>query len=132
MKALVSMILIVLGIEDLRTRKISFWLLIALLILSAIYGVMHFPLMQCFFGVLPGLSLLLFAWMQKEAIGLGDGLITVGYGLIYGWRQTYVWLVFSFLLVAMVGLFWKAISKKRKLRLPFIPFMAVVHMGMNL
>lgn len=132
MKALVSVILILLGIEDLRTQKISFWLLIVLIILSTIYSLIKFSPLYCLLGALPGAALIAFAWMQQKAIGIGDGLITMVYGLIYGWRHTCVWLMFSFLLVAVVGLCWKAISKRRELRLPLIPFMAVVHMGMCL
>ena len=132
MKVWINVILVLLAIEDIRTRKVSLWFLLIALLLSAIYGLRQHSYLQCLLGLLPGIGLVLLAWLQKETIGIGDGLIAMSYGMLYGWKHTCLWLLFSFLLVAVVGVFWKVVSKKRKIQMPFIPFMAVVHMGMSI
>lgn len=132
MKILTGIVLIILGIEDLRTQKLPLRLLLALLLVACIYGVCNIPISQCFLGALPGLFLLLLAFLQTEIIGVGDGLISVAYGMVFGWRDTCIWLMYSFFLVAIVGIFLKVFQKKRVVRLPFVPFMALVHVGMSL
>lgn len=132
MKTLATVILVLLGIEDLYTQKLSLWSVIGILISSAIYGVCCFPIAQCILGMLPGVCLLIISLLQPQTLGAGDALVTIIYGLVFGWFHTCIWLMWSFLVAAVVGVFWKLWHKGRKIRLPFVPFMALVQMGMCL
>jgi len=132
MNLLTSIVLLLFGIEDLRSRKISLWFLGLTILVAGIYGVYQYGIGHSTLGSIPGLLLFLLALLQKECIGMGDGLLAIAYGVLYGWRRVCVWLMFSFLLVAVVGVFVKVVTRKRKVQLPFIPFMGLVHMGMCL
>lgn len=132
MMVLVAIVLVLLGIEDLHTQKLSLWPVIALIMLSAIYAVCSFSIMQCILGVLPGICLLILSHLQPEILGAGDALITIIYGLMFGWFYTCIWLMWSFFLAAVVGVFWKLLRKTSNIRLPFVPFMALVQIGMCL
>lgn len=132
MKGLTIVIFVLLGIEDLRTKTISLWLIVLAVFGSIIYGVYENGVIQSLIGMLPGILLVGLSFLQPEALGKGDGLIAIAYGNIYGWRNTCLWLMYSFLLVATIGLFARLVCPKSKKQLPFIPFMGIVHMGMCL
>ena len=132
MNIVVGIMLVLLGIEDYRTQKLFLWPVMGMLILAGVYAVCTHSFMQCISGVLPGSCLLILSLVQPEAIGIADALVAMMYGLVFGGVQTCIWLMCSFLLVAIVGIFWKLFRKTRKIRLPFVPFMAFVQMGMCL
>ncbi len=129
MNALTGIILTVLGVEDLRTKTIPVWLISVMILAAAVYGVCTQPILICAAGMLPGLFFVLLSFFGTE-IGMGDGLITLAYGFLYGWKRTCLWLMYSFLFAAIIGLMWKVLCRKNKVTLPFVPFMAIVHMGM--
>ena len=52
------------------------------------------------------------------------------YGMIYGWKRTSIWLMNSFLVAAVIGMIISCMCKKRRIELPFVPFLTAVHIGM--
>lgn len=132
MNVVFAIILVLFGIEDFRTQKLFLWPVIGMLILSAIYVVCTYPFMQYMLGAVPGGCLLALSLLHPETLGIADALVAIIYGLMFGWVQTCIWLMWSFLLVAIAGIFWKLLRKTKKIRLPFVPFMAFVQMGMCL
>lgn len=132
MNGVIGIILAILGIEDVRKQKISVWVLFGLFLAGAIYGIYRNSFLQCILGVLPGLFLVLLSLWEKRVIGMGDAVVAVAYGVVYGWQHTCLWLMFSFFVAAVVGLFFRLFFKKRPKQMAFIPFMAIVHAGMML
>jgi len=132
MNVVIGSVLLLLGLQDVRSQKVSIWVLYGLMIAGSIYGLWQRPFSQYLLGCLPGLFLLLFALWQKQVIGMGDAFVAVAYGMVYGWRQTCLWLMFGFCLAAVIGLFFRLFCKRRLVQMPFIPFLAVVHMGLCL
>ena len=128
----VSAIFVWLGLEDLRKKAISLRGLTIAVVAAGLYGVWQNDLLYSTLGAIPGIVLFLLALLQPEAVGKGDGILVSGYGMLYGWRSATLLLMCSFLLAAVVGLFVNILSRKRKVQLPFIPFMGMVHIGMML
>ncbi len=129
MNVIVGMVLVLLGIEDMRTKKLPIWAVGTVLVAATVYGICNISIWQCFLGMLPGTLLIALSLLGAQ-IGMGDGLITLSYGVVYGWYHSTIWIMFSFFLVALIGLLWKLLCRKKKLELPFVPFMAIVHIGM--
>ena len=132
MNLLVGAILVAFGIEDFRAKKISTWLLVLCVFVAGVYSIHRNGVWHSMLGIIPGVVLLLLGFLQPEMIGKGDGLLSIAYGSLYGWRKATLWLVFSFFAVAVVGVFVKVFPRKRNLQLPFMPFMCIVHWGMCL
>ena len=113
-------------------KGVSFWLVVASILAAGVFGVYQNGLVHSLPGAVPGVLLCFLAVWQPKVLGKGDGLVAIAYGCLYGWRNTVIWLMYSFLLVAIVGVFAKVLSRKKRLQLPFVPFMSLVHMGMCL
>lgn len=75
------------------------------------------------FCILPGIALLIFSYMSKQ-VGSGDGwLITAG-GLFLKWEELIEVLCYAFLSVGLFSMFFLlVVTKKRKERIPFVPFL---------
>lgn len=132
MNWLVSAVLIWLGLEDLRKKAVTLWGVVIVVVAAGFYGVWRNGFLYSVLGAIPGIVLFFLALIQSEVLGKGDGILACGYGMLYGWRRVTFLLLYSFLLASVVGLFMKIVSRKRKVQLPFIPFMGMVHMGMVL
>ena len=125
--------LMVLSIEDIRKRLLPVWVLVILLLSSMVYGVrQHAGLFEIICSVFPGVWLVVAALLLPQSIGLGDGMLSVCYGLLYGWKRTCIWLMLGFFLTAVFGLTLKLFYKRKHICIPFIPFLTIVHVGMSL
>ncbi len=133
MNYIVGGCLAVLSIEDIRKQKVPVWSLVILLFSSIMYeALQQVSIIEAVLGAFPGILMMVLALLLPQSLGIGDGMLSVCYGLLYGWRRTCIWLMVSFLLAAVFGLFLKLFTKRRHISIPFIPFLALVHMGMNL
>lgn len=75
-------------------------------------------------GMIPGGALLLFAWITREAIGYGDGLILSSCGAMLGMRTALQILMMALCFSAVCSGFLLAVRKAgRKDQIPFVPFM---------
>ena len=124
-KLLVLVLLIFNAWSDLRKRQIS-------LLISGIAGVGGIFLIlvgsisakEAAMGACVGAVLLLLSILTKDAIGFGDGLITVVTGCYLGGRD-------NLLLAAIFGisiLIIKKVDKKKEC--PFVPFVLFAYIGM--
>ena len=133
MSCVVGGCLAVLSIEDIRKKVLPVWILVILLLSSMAYGVGQYAgLLEIIFSVLPGIMLVVVALLLPKSIGIGDGILGICYGLVYGWKRTCIWLMLGFFLVAVFGVFLKLFFKTEYIRIPFIPFLTLVHVGMSL
>lgn len=132
MKVLTMVVFVLLGIEDLRIKKIPFWPTALLVLCAIVYGIFENGIIQSMLGMIPGMLLLAISIMQPQSLGKGDGLIAIAYGNVFGWRDTCIWLFYSFFLVSIIGVLCGLLIRKKKMAFPLVPFMGIVHMGMCL
>ncbi|MBR5658161.1 MAG: prepilin peptidase [Lachnospiraceae bacterium] len=117
------LMLLIGSIEDLKDRRINpYWLLLhACFAVGArfVFG----EIMPGLAGVSIGIILIGAAFVSRQKVGYGDGLVFVVCGLYLGFWENFSLLFLSLLLCALGGLFLMAIGKVRKGQaLPFIPF----------
>lgn len=124
--------LCLLSIVDIKYKKLPLWSLMLGVLGSMIYSVETFGIATMFFLMLPGIFLSIVAIVLPQSIGIGDGIIAVMYGMVYGWRKLSIWLMLAFCLAAITGVCYQLFLHKRKIILPFVPFLGVVHIGMCL
>lgn len=132
MELFVGGFLTVLSIQDIRYKKISFWITIGMVVLGSIYSLMNQRGLYVLLDVIPGCILCMLSMVTSKTIGIGDGLVGIFYGLFFGWKQTCILLMFAFLIVSLVGVVLCIQSRKCSIQIPFIPFLVIVHIGMNL
>ena len=115
--------LLILSIMDLRTRKIS---LLPVLLLGLFAMGYRFweneSLWEVLTGMLPGGVLLLAAWVTKESIGYGDGIVLLVVGVFCGIKKTVAILGISLILAAVMAMLLLVLRRAgRKTELPFLP-----------
>jgi len=115
--------LLILSIMDLRTRKIS---LLPVLLLGLFAMGYRFweneSLWEVLTGMLPGGVLLLAAWVTKESIGYGDGIVLLVVGVFCGIKKTVAILGISLILAALMAMLLLVLRRAgRKTELPFLP-----------
>lgn len=121
-----------LSVGDIRKRSIPLWEVLVFLFVGIIYGLWKNGVVEVLYGFLPGILLCVAAMVMPDDVGMGDGIVTVVYGSIYGWQKACLWLVISFFLVAIGGVLLCVIQQRKRVRLPFVPFLTAVHVGMCL
>jgi len=112
-------------VMDIKNREISIWFVacvgIAGIMNASLYGMP--PVSEVITRVLPGFVLLAVAYLTKECIGKGDGLMCIALGLVIETKYVLISLFYGFILAALFGLTFMVIKKKTgKERIPFIPF----------
>lgn len=81
-------------------------------------------LLSCFTGTLPGIFLLTVAWITRQEVGYGDGIVLLIIGLYLGFSAGTGIFLTALLLLAPVSLFYIIFRKAgRRKKLPFIPFL---------
>ncbi len=111
-------------ITDIRKKKINVPLCIGGILAGIALSVAFGDIRVSLTGLIPGVCLTAIAFLSKEAIGAGDGLILMMIGSILGfWKSVAV--LFTALLIAMViALILLAVKKAgRKTSFPFVPFL---------
>lgn len=114
------------SIKDIRCRRIYTWLTIG----AALTG-LFCVCMECagdstelLTGILIGLAVLFLAWITREVIGYGDGVVLLMLGILLGGSNCFA--------VAMAAIVASGIwalglivffHKNRKYEIPFIPFL---------
>ncbi len=113
---------------DLRFRKLPLLALIA-------FGIVIFMVIgldgslfsrAIFLRIIPGTIFLILAFMTKQAVGYGDGIIIILLGLSLGLKRC-VTVVFTGLILSSVVSVFILLMKKgsRQTRLPFVPFLLI-------
>ena len=110
---------------DLRSHTVSLPLILggslAAVIVNRLGDLRTFPEMLA--GLLPGIFLLLAAWLTREKIGSGDGFLFLFIGLSCGLSMTVAMLFIALVLSLLVGSAGILILKKPKgTAFPFVPF----------
>ncbi|MBO5068950.1 MAG: prepilin peptidase [Roseburia sp.] len=80
-------------------------------------------------GAAVGAAVLLVAWLGRECVGIGDGIILVVSGVFLGFWRNLTLLLTALVLAAMAALFLLVVKRKeRKYRLPFVPFLLAAYL----
>ncbi len=132
MNYIAGVFLALLSMEDFKKKAIPVWMLLIGGIGALAYSLKNLSIGTVIVGCIPGALMILISKLLPKSLGIGDGILVVLYGMIYGWEKACVWLMNSFLLVAVIGLIVGCIYKSHKMELPFVPFMTIVHLGMCL
>ena len=127
---LLSGYLMVLSFQDIKQKKVSLWLLVVSIIGGVCYAFVQQRGWSVWGDVLPGILLCTLAFLVPKVLGIGDGMVGVIYGLFYGWRCTCICLMLAFGLTVIVGVILCIGRSGRRIQIPFIPFLMVVHVGM--
>lgn len=129
---LLSGYLAVLSFQDIKQKKVSLWLLLAGVIGGVCYAIVQQRGFRVLGDILPGTLMCMMILLAPKALGIGDGIVGVIYGLFYGWRSTCVCLMLAFGLTVIVGVTLCIGRSGRRIQIPFIPFLMAVHVGMYL
>jgi len=115
--------LLVLSVMDLRTGKIPVLPVVLLGVAAALYRWWNdVPFLEVLAGIIPGGALLWMAWVTKESIGYGDGIVLLVLGLFCGVAKTIAVLGLSLVLAAVLSMILLILKKAgRKTALPFVP-----------
>ncbi|WP_051204376.1 prepilin peptidase [Butyrivibrio sp. VCD2006] len=125
------MILLIAAAMDIREKKIPISIPAAQMFLSLIYFLYLFikgmeKPGDLILSMLPGLMLLTVAYMSKKGIGLGDGLMVLSLGPLFGMEDMLLAVLISFTLSAIVGAVLLILKKVNgKSTMAFIPFLTV-------
>ncbi len=130
--AVVSL-LVITSFIDIRHKEIPDGLVIALLVIGAIYTVYDFKnwlehIIGFFAGGLPLLLIAFFSEyaLKKEGMGGGDIKLMAALGLIIGWKLIMLSLTAGIIIGAIAGLILiAAMRADKKANIPFGPFLAI-------
>lgn len=126
----IGSVLLVLAIQDARTKTVSIGWILLLAVCSI--GLLNIhtiqvggnPWLRFVLGCLPGLLLLLLGWMIPRQIGLGDGLILMALGAGMGLQHALTILLFgSLFLSSFLALALAFHSKGANARYPMVPYL---------
>lgn len=127
---IVLVYLVLLGIEDLKKRKVHVLLLGIGSVLFLGIGVGKYLLgeldwTELLLGMLPGLFLILLAWLTKKA-GYADGVVLMQLGLYIGCREVLILCCCSMLFLSVISiilLFCRKVG--RETQMPYLTFLAI-------
>lgn len=126
MRTILLIILLVCGIQDIRNKKISLWIISlgALLTVAGIILCGSLSVAETIGGMGVGAVVLLISMVTKGKIGLGDGLILCVTGLVLGFWGNIELFGLALLLAAVVSIFLLVFQlANRKKSIPFVPFL---------
>lgn len=126
MKAILLIILLVCGIQDIKSKRISLWIIIlgALLIVSGALISGRCSVFDRIGGLAVGACVLLISIATKGKIGLGDGLLLCVTGLTLGFWGNIELFGLALLLAAVLSIFLLVFRlADRKKSIPFVPFL---------
>lgn len=122
MKEIVFLYLLINGWTDYKTGEVDLRYTVAMAGITGIYKAGMGTLAH-WWGILPGLLLLVIAVNRKEKIGSGDGWIVMATGWALGMEKVWNLLMIAFLAAGGVGLFYLFLKKKQVKDIPFVPFL---------
>lgn len=125
MKKIVFLILLLLSVYDIRTRKLPVSALVFIIGAAVVYHIVAGSLsVALLLGLIPGVVVLLLAFFTKESIGTGDGLILCAFGILYGFTETLAVFGMALFLSAATAMVLLVLHRVgRKTELPFLPFL---------
>ena len=119
-----AVIMLLLGVEDIRKKEISWWKLMVLggMCLAGCVMLPDKNLWSMAGGVTLGLCMVGFSMLSKGQIGIGDGIVIAQLGGLLGARGCLVMLCIASCFMAVVSIVLLLCKKgNRQTTLPFVP-----------
>jgi leader peptidase (prepilin peptidase)/N-methyltransferase len=126
---LTMIVLVMASVHDIRKKEIPFWMLAAcgsIAVLTSAVGIMDGVAAwnESVCALIPGVLLLLTAYVSRQGLGYGDGLLVLALGPIFGLERIFAGICLAFCLSAVFSLGMIAFRRAgRKASFPFIPFL---------
>lgn len=124
---LAGIFLLICTFQDMKTGKISGYLILLFGIVGIIVDIIFkIPWQMCISGILPGLGILVFGKLSKEQIGYGDGFVMSVMGLFLSGRENISLFLTALFLCSLctIILFLKG-KIRRQMTFPFLPFLTI-------
>lgn len=124
-------VLAITAYRDYREKNIYLYLPIAAGVAGVLLHIFFWErdLSDMLLGAGIGGCVLLIAWISKESIGAGDGIMLMVSGIYLGFWGNLELFFSALLLVGVTALFLMVIKKKRRdYRVPFLPFLLVAYL----
>ena len=121
----------ILSIEDLKWKKLHSLPIAAIGIIGIVFSVITDAWMHggWWLGWIPGILVLFFAWLTKESIGYGDGLVILSMGGFYSAVELCSVLLLAVTIAGVGALILLVFFRKnRKTQLAFVPFLLCAHL----
>lgn len=117
------------SIFDLRYKRIPLLLIISGTVLGVVAIITRgAESSELVYALMPGILLLITAFLTREKIGYGDGMLLLGLGLLEGVIGCLGDLLIGLLLASVFGLILFVFGKRgREITLPFVPFLLAAH-----
>lgn len=111
------------AVYDIKTKTIPVAAVVVAVIAALIYRLCTGTgIMELAVGLVPGAFVLVLAFVTRESIGAGDGLVLCMLGLFCGWRQCLAVFGMALVLSAVLAMVLVVCRRAgRKTELPFLP-----------
>ncbi len=130
-KGILGLMLILTALEDMRTKKVSLWIILlgAVPVCIGIPFCHSISLTDRAFGTLVGAGVLVISRATGGKIGMGDGYLLCVTGLALGfWRNMELFAI-ALLAAALVSILLLILRlADRKKSIPFIPFLLLAYL----
>lgn len=116
--------------RDWKEKSIYLYIPIIAAIVSVILHLVYRDnsLVDMLSGAGIGAVMIFIAWVSKESIGIGDGVMLMVSGLFLGFRANMELFLTALLLAGVSALMLMVVMRKeRSYRMPFIPFLLVAY-----
>lgn len=117
--------------QDWKEQNICLYMPIAAGVVGLILHLLFWErtMIDLLLGVVIGVGVLLIAWVSRECVGAGDGIMLMISGIYLGFWGNLELLLTALLLVGIAALFLIVVKRKGKnYRVPFLPFVLVAYL----
>ena len=132
---IVTAVLAVESVADIRTKSISLFRLIEYFVAGVVANLVfkYQSFISVVGGIFVGVIVLIYGLITHEGIGYGDGILFVCLGVVLGTSENLCLLFFSLLTVTVVGGIAAVVGHKGiKFQIPFIPCILATFIVMNI
>lgn len=131
MKGSLGVLLLVTALQDIRTKKISLWIVVAGAVLVCVFVPFthSVSVIDRGVGTLVGLGVMITSKATGGKIGMGDGYLLCVTGISFGFwgnMELFATALFAAALVSIVLLVLKLADRKKSI--PFIPFLFLAYL----
>lgn len=133
LKLSIGVLLFLCGIQDMRNKKISLWIVLfgAMIVSIIAINTTTLSLINRFAGLGVGIFVIIISLLTGGKIGMGDGLLLCVTGIGLGFWSNLELFALALLIAAIVSVFLLAFRlANRKKSIPFIPFLFFSFLGL--
>jgi len=135
LKTIIGILLFFCGIQDIRSKKVSLWIVLigAILVSICAVNMTTLSLIDRFGGLGVGAFVIGISLLTGGKIGMGDGLLLCVTGIGLGFWHNLELFALALLIAAIVSIFLLTFRlADRKKTIPFVPFIFLSFLGMFL